>query len=80
MQIRISKTLLTLLILLKNLRVLHLFFFAEINFFSKVSKVFEILFCKHTPFHPFVLHSAITRMEKELAQKRRNTHLGLFLF
>ncbi|MBR1665848.1 MAG: Fic family protein [Bacteroidaceae bacterium] len=28
----------------------------------------------------FFFQSAITRMEKELAQKRRNTHLGLFLF
>ena len=80
MQNRISKTLLTLLIMLKNLSRCLTHFFTEINFFSKVSKVFEILFCKHTPFHPFVLHSAITRMEKELAQKRRNTHLGLFLF
>ena len=52
MQIRISKTLLTLLILLKNLSCPALVFFTEINFFSKVSKVFEILFCKHTPFLP----------------------------
>ena len=28
----------------------------------------------------FFFQSAITRMEKELAQKRRNTNLGLFLF
>ena len=28
----------------------------------------------------FVFQSATTRMEKELAQKRRNTNLGLFLF
>ena len=28
----------------------------------------------------FFFQSATTRMEKELAQKRRNTNLGLFLF
>jgi len=28
----------------------------------------------------FFFQSAITRMEKELALKRRNTNLGLFLF
>ena len=49
MQNRISKTLLTLLILLKNLSSQAIHFFAEINFFSKVSKVFEILFCKIMP-------------------------------
>ena len=50
LQNRISKTLLTLLILLKNLSFQGPCFFTEINFFSKVSKVFEILFCMQRGF------------------------------
>jgi len=50
LQNRISKTLLTLLILLKNLSNPAFHFFTDINFLSKVSKVFEILFCMQDAF------------------------------
>ena len=78
LQIRISKTLLTLLILLRNLDKLTDsvkepfrspgYLFTEINFFSKVSKVFEILFCMQScAKYKLTMKTSLQHLQMQLA-------------